>query len=79
MNHHNESSRRAFIKAAAATAALAGLSDFSKVLAQPQGEADKKLSILILPGRGLRGGETRVGRVVPLHRRALRVAAVNLE
>lgn len=58
MNHHNESSRRAFIKAAAATAALAGLSDFSKVLAQPQGEADKKLSILILGGTGFLGPHT---------------------
>ncbi len=58
MNHRTESSRRAFIKAAAATAALAGLSDFSRVLAQPQGEADKKLNILILGGTGFLGPHT---------------------
>jgi 2'-hydroxyisoflavone reductase len=58
VNHKTESSRRAFIKAAAATAALAGLSDFSKVLAQPQGEADKKLNILILGGTGFLGPHT---------------------
>jgi 2'-hydroxyisoflavone reductase len=58
VNHNNESSRRAFIKAAAATAALAGLSDFSKVLAQPQGEADKKLNLLILGGTGFLGPHT---------------------
>ncbi len=58
MTHQTESSRRAFIKAAAATAALAGLSDFSKVLAQPQGEADKKLNLLILGGTGFLGPHT---------------------
>lgn len=55
----NASSRRSFLKAAAATAALTGFADLSGALAsQPKGEAKRKLKLLILGGTGFLGPHT---------------------